>query len=424
MPRGKSNAKNTKAASGAGTIRKKTVKRNGKEYIYWEARYTTGFDPGTGKQIQKSVTGKTQKEVAEKLRKATSEVDTNQYIEPCKMTLREWLEIWERDYLVSVKPHTVLSYSTSIKNHINPALGAIRLDALHPHTIQGFYNSLAREGMMVPKHGKDGKAIRKNGKIVYENAAPLSAKTIKNIHGVLHRALQQAVKIGYIRFNPTDACELPRVERKEIVPLDANDIAEFTNAIKGNKYETIFLVMLFTGIRRGEACGLTWDCINLDKGTIRINKQLQNVPGHPGEWKLVSTKNGKSRTILAAPTIVNLLRKHRSQQNEARLMAGALWHDNGFVFCNEIGERISPHTVYDNYKKIVKAIGLPHARLHDLRHSYAVAALQSGDDIKTVQGNLGHATAAFTLDVYGHVTPQMQQASAARMEAFIQAVSS
>ena len=77
-----------------------------------------------------------------------------------------------------------------------------------------------------------------------------------------------------------------------------------------------------------------------------------------------------------------------------------------------------------NYKKIVKAIGLPHARLHDLRHSYAVAALQSGDDIKTVQGNLGHATAAFTLDVYGHVTPQMQQASAARMEAFIQAVSS
>ena len=112
------------------------------------------------------------------------------------MTLREWLEVWERDYLVSVKPHTVLSYSLQIKNHINPALGAMRLDALHPHIIQGFYNSLAKAGMMVPKHDKDGKAIRKDGKIVYENAAPLSAKTIKNIHGVLPRALQQAVQVG------------------------------------------------------------------------------------------------------------------------------------------------------------------------------------------------------------------------------------
>ena len=421
MPRGKTTSKN---APGAGTIRKKTVKRNGKEYTYWEARYTTGYDPGTGKQIQKSITGKTQKEVAQRLRKITNEIDTEQYIEPCKMMLREWLEVWQRDYLMSVKPFTVLNYSQQIKNHINPSLGAIRLDALNPHTIQGFYNSLAKEGMMVPRHGKDGKAIRKDGKIVYENAAPLSAKTIKNIHGILHKALQQAVKVGYIRFNPTDFCELPRVERKEIVPLDAYDIAKFTAAIKGNRFETILLVMLFTGMRRGEVCGLTWDCINLEKGTIRINKQLQNVPGHPGEWRLVSTKNGKGRTILAAPTIINLLRKHRLHQNETRLKAGSLWQDNSLVFCNEIGERISPHTVYDNYKKIVKSIGLPQARLHDLRHSYAVAAIQSGDDIKTVQGNLGHATAAFTLDVYGHVTLQMQQASAARMEAFIQSVSS
>lgn len=422
MPRG-NNTKRTKGASGAGTIRKKTVKRNGKEYTYWEARFTTGFDPGTGKQIQRSVTGKTQKEVAQKLRKATNEIDGEQYIEPCKMTLREWLEIWQHDYLVSVKPFTVLNYSQQIKNHINPALGAIRLDALNPHTIQGFYNSLARNGMLVPKHDKSGKAIRKDGRLVYEYGAPLSAKTIKNTHGVLHKALQQAVKIGYIRFNPADFCELPRVEHKEITPLDSNDIAAFTKAIRGNRFEALFLVTLFTGMRRGEVCGLTWDCVDLDKGTIRINKQLQNVYGHPGEWRLVSTKNGKSRTIVAAPTIIDLLRKHRVQQNEERLKAGSLWHNNGFVFCDEVGERISPHTVYDNYKKIVTAIGLPNARLHDLRHSYAVAAIQAGDDIKTVQNNLGHATASFTLDVYGHVTPQMQQASAARMEAFIQSVS-
>ena len=102
---------------------------------------------------------------------------------------------------------------------------------------------------------------------------------------------------------------------------------------------------------------------------------------------------------------------------------GELWKDGGFVFCNEIGEHLSPSTVYHEYKRIVASIGLPDARLHDLRHSYAVAALQAGDDIKTVQGNLGHHTASFTLDVYGHVTEQMKQASAERMEAFIKGVS-
>ena len=227
----------------------------------------------------------------------------------------------------------------------------------------------------------------------------------------------------YLRFNPADACELPRVERKEIRPLDADDIAAFLKAVHGNRYETILLVTLFTGMRRGEVCGLTWDCVDLEKGTILINKQLQNIPGQPGEYRLVSTKNGKGRTIKAAPTVVELLKAHQVKQKEARLLAGPMWQDNGFVFCSDFGKRISPHTVYDNFKKIVTSIGLPNARLHDLRHSYAVAALQAGDDIKTVQGNLGHHTASFTLDVYGHVTDQMKDASAQRMEAFIKSVS-
>ena len=421
MPRGNNNKK---GASGAGTIRKKTVTRKGKEYTYWEARCTVGFDPGTGKQIQHSITGKTQKEVAQKLRQLTSDIDSGRYFEPCRMTLGEWLDIWQRDYLNSVKPFTALTYSQQIKNHIKPALGAIKLEGLNAHTIQNFYNTLVKEGMLVPKHGEDGKAIRNNGKLVYEKTAPLSPKTVKNIHGVLHKALQQAVRIGYIRFNPADACELPRVERKEIKPLDSDEISAFLKAVHGNRFETILLVTLFTGMRRGEVCGLTWDCVDLDKGTILVNKQLQNIPGHPGEYRLISTKNGKGRTIVPAPTVIELLRKHRTQQNLDRLKAGSAWNDNGFVFCNEIGERISPHTVYDNYKKIVASIGLPEARLHDLRHSYAVAALQAGDDIKTLQGNLGHHTASFTLDVYGHVTEQMKQASAARMEAFIKSVSS
>lgn len=297
---------------------------------------------------------------------------------------------------------TVLNYSQHIENHIRPAMGAIKLDALNAHTIQGFYNDLSQP------HGTE---------------PGLSAKTVKNIHGVLHKALQQAVKVGYLRFNPAESCELPRVERKEIKPLDDEAMSAFIKAVQGHRFETVYLTMLFTGMRRGEACGLTWDCVDLERGMIRIDKQLQNIPGQPGEYRLLSTKSGKGRTIIAAASVVSLLKRHRAKQGLDRLRAGPSWEDSGFVFTDETGHHLSPHTVYHNYKRLVEAIGLPGARLHDLRHSYAVAAIRAGDDIKTVQGNLGHHAASFTLDVYGHVTEEMKKASADRMERFIKSVS-
>ena len=380
-----------KSAKGGGTIRQRKDGR-------WEARYTVGRDPGTGKQVQRSVYGSTQKEVRQKLAQAVAAIDSGTYTAPQRMTVGQWLDIWTAEYLGDIKPKTVESYQCQIKNHIRPAMGAIKLDVLDAHTIQKFYNRLSA--------GKDGKP-------------GLSPKSVKIVHGVLHKALQQAVEIGYIRINPANACKLPRAEKPEIKPLDNDAMAAFIKAIQGHRFETIYLTMLFTGMRRGEICGLTWDCVDLERGTILINKQLQNVQGQPGEYRLVSTKNNKGRTITAAASVVQLLRKHRTQQIQDRLIAGPLWEDNGFVFCNELGGHLSPNTIYHNYKRIVASIGLPDARLHDLRHSYAVAALRAGDDIKTVQGNLGHHAAAFTLDVYGHVTEEMKQASADRMEQYI-----
>ena len=391
-----------RAAARTGTIRKKTITKNGKEYTYWEARYTVGYDPGTGKQIQRSITGKTQKEVSQKLKEATHNLDDGTYTAPNKMTLGKWLEIWEQEYLGGVKPLTVQAYDKNVRIHIKPALGAVRLEALDAHTIQGFLNRLAKA---------DGES------------PGLAPKTIHMIHGVLHKALQQAVRIGYLRFNPADACELPRMERREIKPLDNNAIGAFMEAISNHKFEAVYLTMLFTGMRRGEALGLTWDCVDLEKGTILINKQLQNIPNHPGEFRLISTKNSKGRTIVAAASVVALLKDQQVQQEEKRVIAGDAWKETGFVFTNDTGDHLSPSTVYHQYKKLAASIGYPNARLHDLRHTYAVAALQAGDDVKTVQGNLGHHTASFTLDVYGHVTEQMKQASADRMEAFIKKVS-
>ena len=172
---------NTRAAQGAGMIRQRPDGR-------WEARYTVGRNPGTGKQIQKSIYGKTQKEVRQKLTEKLSQIDQGIYTDAVKITLGAWLDIWISEYSGNIKERTRILYDGHIQRHIKPALGAVKLDALNTPAIQKFYNSLQK----------------KNG---------LSAKTIKNIHGVLHKALQQAVEIGYIRFNPSDACKLPRVER-------------------------------------------------------------------------------------------------------------------------------------------------------------------------------------------------------------------
>lgn len=181
-----------RGASGAGTIRKKIIvnKKTGKQYIYWEARYTIGSDPGTGKQVQKSITGKTQAEVRKKLQQATTAIDEGVYVEPSKLTVGVWLDVWLSEYLGGVKPRTFDSYKTICTTHIKPAIGAMRLTALSTPEIQRFYNNLKRQG--------------------------LSPKSIKNTHGVLHKALEQAVKIGHIRYNPSTACKLPRVEKAEI----------------------------------------------------------------------------------------------------------------------------------------------------------------------------------------------------------------
>ena len=392
---------NTRAAQGSGTIRKKTVTRKGQQYTYWEGRVTVGHDPGTGKQIQKSFTGKTQKEVREKIQAAAVAVNDGTYQEPSKMTVGVWLDTWAKEYLGGVKPFTVRSYNDHIKNHIKPALGAVKLEALTTPMIQVFYNSLEK-----PRGDKPG----------------LSPKTIRNIHGVFHKALQQAVAIGYLRFNPADACTLPRVVKKPIQPLDEVQSKEFLKAIKGNRFETLFTVTLFTGMREGEVMGLLWSCVDFDKGMIFIDKQLQQEKKKGGQYIFAPLKNDKSRTITPAPWVMDLLKRHRAQQAELRLKAGPAWENSGLVFTDELGHHVARITLVKAFKSVVTSMGLPNVRFHDLRHSYAVAAIRSGDDIKTVQGNLGHATAAFTLDVYGHVTDQMKKASADRMESYIKDV--
>ena len=410
-----------KRANGDGTISKRTVTRNGKPYTFWEGRVTVGYDPGSGKQIRKTFTGKSQKEVREKMQAAAVAVNDKDYFEPSKITVAAWFDLWFQDYCGDKKFLTVKQYKSMTETHIKPALGAVKISKLTPPMIQKFYNELQRTGRTITEKDKN------TGKITTRQE-PLSAKTVKNIHGIMSKALSTAVHVGYIKSNPTERVTLPRVEKKEIHPLTDEQVKAFMQECRGHEYERVFKLILFTGLREGEALGLTWDCVDFTTGTLKITKQLQKRPERDGGYTLAPLKNDKARTITAAPFVMQLLREQQKTQIEQRLKAGEAWQGwqdmeerkTGFVFTRDTGRYLDVTMVYKRYKKLAAAIGAPESRVHDLRHTFAVLSLQNGDPIKTVQDNLGHATAAFTLDVYGHVSEKMKEDSAARMQQYIE----
>ena len=381
-------------ANGSGCIRKRADGR-------WEGIYSTAEVDGAGKYKKHSVYGKTQEEVRRKLTEITSSIDDGTYINPSQYKLSEWLESWLELYVKpTVKDFTYDSYSNICRRHIIPHIGKVKLRDLTTTQIQKFYNDLLQ--------------VKK-----------LSIKTVKNVHGVLHRSLEQAYLVGEIKLNPTNRCILPKASKPKIEPLEDEDISRFLEAIKGHKFENVYYLTLFAGLRQGEVLGITWDCVDFENSTILINKQLKRNCHHKDSiYFLDSTKNGKERYITVAPSVMDMLLRQKTWQEQCAADAGTAWSNEwDLVFTNELGDHLRHPTVYNNYKRIVKDLGLENKRFHDLRHTFAVASLESGDDIKTLQENLGHATSSFTLDRYGHVNKTMKIRSAQNMQRFIDKVS-
>ena len=197
----------------------------------------------------------------------------------------------------------------------------------------------------------------------------LSPKTIRGLHGILHKALNQAAAIGYLRFNPADACNIPKVVRKELTPLDTEDIQKLLTEIRGNPFEILLSVTLFGRLREGEVLALSWHNIDFEYGMVLIC-QLQRFREGKGVYRIVPTKNSKGRTIKPATAVMDLLKRQKAIQAEMRLKAGTAWENNDFVFTNECGHHFDNSTIYRAFKKAAAAFGRPDARFHDLRHPY------------------------------------------------------
>lgn len=393
--------KANKRSNGDGSIRQR------KDGI-WEGRYTVGVNPGNGKAIRKSVYGKEKDDVAAKLRKITSSIDSGDYTEPSKYTVKQWFDEWFENYMSDKKPLTVKQYRSMSETHIFPEIGAVKLSQLSSVQLTKLYNKLAKEGKV--KTNKD----RKTGKVTVIKE-PSSPKTIKNIHAIISKALDDAIDQGLIRDNVASRAKVPRVEPKEIKPLTEAQQKAFFDAIKDHKYRWLYTVIVFTGLREAEAIGLTWDCIDFQKGTLKVYRQLQKRTKEEGGYQFAALKNDKARVIKLSPYVLQILTDLKKSQEDNK-------NDSIFVFTDNNGNHLSVDTVYNQFKRIAKSINAPSARVHDLRHTYAVNSLQEGDDFKTVQSNLGHATASFTLDVYGHVSDRMKEESAKRQQAYIERI--
>lgn len=414
-------AEKKRRTKGTGSLRK--VTKNGN--TYWEGSVTIGYDPGTNKQIRRTFSGKKQGDVQKRMQAASVAVETGTYFEPGKMTVKQWFETWLTDYMAAVKPLTVQQYRSMSETHIYPALGSVKLCKLTAPQLQKFYNQLAKEGKTARKKNPQ------TGKMeIIKTGEPLSSKSIRNIHGIMSKALNTAVQQGVIRENVCKRVTIPKVIQEEVQPLTEEQQRAFFDAIQGHDFKNLYTVMMFTGLREGEAVGLTWDCIDFKKGTMKVYRQLQRTPGNWKEWRFAPLKNSKTRTIKLSPHIISLLNKHKIAQQEAKIAAGPCWEgfsnleeqETDFVFTNDQGRHLHTETVYNNFKRIAAQIGAPAARVHDLRHTFAVISLQNGDDYKTVQDALGHATAAFTLNVYGHVSERMMEEHAARQQAYIKSL--
>lgn len=399
-------AKQKRSARGRGMIRQRPDGR-------WEARYTIGRDPGTGKQVQKSIYGKTQDEVRRKLAEVTKDLDDGLRIDSNGTTVGAWMDVWVKEYTVNLKDTTLKSYKDNIELHIKPGLGAIRIDKLTPTMIQRFYNKMLR----------NGRCFAEGRKIDKDTEKGLSPKTIKNIHNVLHKALNQATKPPHslIKYNPSDSVELPKVPQREMSVLTEDEVSALLQSLEGDWHYPMFYVDLFCGLRRGELLGLQWKNISFEKGTITVTGQVQRERVKGGILRIVPLKNDKPRTIYPPQSVFTVLKDHRAMQEALKdqvIADGGTWEDTGAVFSNGKGGWLEGSAVYRSLKRHLKKAGISSVRLHDLRHTYATASIAEGVDIKTLQESLGHHDPGFTLKFYGHALDTMKIKAAEKMNEY------
>ena len=372
------------------------IRRRGKN---WELKYDVGINPATGKRKTafKAFRG-TKRAAQAELVRLLETVRKGEHVDANKLTLNLYLDDWETTWVATqVSPRTGEGYREKLRLHVRPHIGELKLANLRDGDLAGLYATLLEKG--------------------------LGARTIGHVHRVTHKALQVAMERKLIANNPAAMAKPPKLlDSKEIEILSMEEARLILRGMRGHALYSMIVVLLGTGMRRGELLALRWRDVSFNAGTIRVERAVEQTKAG---LRIKATKTRYSkRTIDVGPSILAELWKHRTSQAEQRLklgLGGANADD--LVFGDfEAGLR-RPSTITGQWGKARKALKLPKVSLHAFRHTHASQLIASGTmDPLAISRRLGHASVAITFDIYGHLMANKGGAAAEVVEAAFGAV--
>ena len=383
-------------------------------YDRWRIRWELPPDPYTNKRRQGSRGGFATRKAAEAaLAEVLGQVNTGTYVAPSRQRLGVYLTAWLDG--LRLKPTALDNYRTCAEVHVIPRLGGVPLGELTAEQVDGLYRELELHGK---RHGKcrtSGVTCKANG-CAPDRHDGLAPKSVRHVHTMLRKALQDAVDRGYLGRNVADLAHPPtqraaRGRRARDKAWNVDQLRSFVEVTAEDRLGPAWQLMATTGLRRAEVCGLRWSDVDLDRSRLRVAQTITEVRG-----VLVVQNDGKTdaaeRSLALDPRTVAVLRRWKVRQTEDRLAWPGDWQPTGLVFTREDGSGHPPKRLSSAFTSAVDRVALSRIGVHGLRHSYATAALRAGVSPEVVSKRLGHSSVVVTLSIYAHVFEQDDEAAA------------
>jgi integrase len=354
----------------------------------WQLQIYTGQGPdGKPSRHFETVQGR-KGDAQRRLTELLSSLDKGVYTPPGRLTVADHLHQWLDGYVkTNCSIRTYDGYQSIIENHLIPAIGHIQLKNLHPQVIQEYYS---------------------------EACKTLSSRTVNHQHRVLSQSMKYAVRQGYLGRNPAELVDAPSPRKKTMRTLTTSEVEVLLAMATDNPYYPVFYTALNTGLRQAELLGLRWRDIDLEGLSISVTQVLFKRRG-VCQFKEPKTTHSRRRVAMT-PKLALYLREYKAERDSLSWRLGQPPSLDSLIFSNVGGTPIDPGVVSHNFHRLAKRAGLEGVRFHDLRHTFASILLQRGAKPKVISEALGHASVAFTMDVYSHIIEGMQEEAMALLD--------
>jgi integrase len=378
--------------------RKKQTRRPGEGTVYKRKDGRFACEVTLEDHSRKVYYFKTEKEALDKQLEVRMQMAQGTLATGPQQTVKQFLEYWLEDvYKPSVRLKTYSNCHTIVHTHLIPGLGHFKLQKLAAQHVQSFYSKKMKGGT--------------------------SASRIKGVHVALHTALEHARRLKLVTTNVCNDVQLPRQEEVEIQPLMPEQAKLLLQKVKEHRLEMLLTLALATGMREGELLALRWSDVDFQSGVLSVRRTVQHITHYGFVENEPKTAKGR-RKIVLPQFVVEALTRHHVDQLKKRLEVGEVWNSRDLVFPAVKGGFQFASVLRGHFHKLLKEVGLPDVRFHDLRHSAATLLLSMGVPPKVVQELLGHSNISITMNIYSHVLPSMQKEAADKMNWFFDSSSS